>query len=204
MLHDISHVPLSHDLEKKTHKVFYPSQDRPLAVRSWYGHYDKHDDYEDNPLLYRLLCDYDTSVLARVLRYYSKRFWKLLQEDADKTRHQHLKEFVDLVRQHQQPDWKPELELLPQLLFHLLFLEKPDEAEKPPRRIVTSFDNQNREAWHLGPKTLTPEVAKQWHDAWYQPFRHDIIGNTLSADLIDDAPATRSGWARSAASIFTC
>ncbi len=185
LLHDISHVPLSHDLEKKTHKVFYPSQDRPLKVRSWYGHYDKHDDYEENPLLYRLLCDYDTSVLARILHYYSKRFWKLLQEDADKTKHQHLKEFVELVRQHQQPDWKPELELLPQLLFHLLFFEKPDEAEKPPRRIVTSFDNQNREAWHLGPKTLTPEAAKQWHDAWYQPFRHDIIGNTLSADLID-------------------
>jgi HD superfamily phosphohydrolase len=185
LLHDISHVPLSHDLEKKSHKVFYPSQDRPLKLRSWYGHYDKHDDYEDNPLLYRLLCDDDTSVLARVLQYYSKPFWKLLQEDADKAKHRHLKEFIDLIKRNQQPDWKPELELLPQLIFHLLFYEKPDEAESHARNILTDFDNKELEVWHLGPKTLTPEVAKQWHDAWYQPYRHDIIGNTLSADLID-------------------
>jgi HD superfamily phosphohydrolase len=50
LLHDISHIPLSHDLEKKSHKVFYPSQDGPLTLklRSWYGHYDKHDDYAEN------------------------------------------------------------------------------------------------------------------------------------------------------------
>src|SRR5205085_11521360 len=29
------------------------------------------------------------------------------------------------------------------------------------------------------------EEKELWHNAWYQPFRHDIIGNTLSADLID-------------------
>src|SRR6266404_5131382 len=119
LLHDISHVPLSHDLAKKSHKVFYPSQDKPLELRSWYGHYDKHDDYEDNPLLYRLLCDQESSVLARVLRHYSEHFWKLLQEDSGKPKHHHLKNFVGLVINHGSA-WKPESDLLPQLVFHLL------------------------------------------------------------------------------------
>jgi HD superfamily phosphohydrolase len=192
LLHDVSHVPLSHDLEKKSHKVFYPAQEKPLKLRSWYGHYDKHDDYEDNPLLFRLLCNQESSVLARVLRHYSKPFWKLLQEDSKilkqnsaELKHGHLKEFVDLVIANDDSEWKPESDLLPQLIFHLLFYEKPEEAEFHSRSIVTSFDNKELEKWHLGPKTLTSERTKQWHNAWYQPFRHDIIGNTLSADLID-------------------
>ncbi|MFL5245998.1 MAG: HD domain-containing protein [Gemmataceae bacterium] len=41
LLHDISHVPLSHDLERKTHRVPYQPE---LKLRSCYGHYDKHDD----------------------------------------------------------------------------------------------------------------------------------------------------------------
>jgi|GEM_PF-1035348 len=185
LLHDVSHVPLSHDLEKKSHKVFYPSQEQPLKLRSWYGHYDKHDDYEDNPILYRLLCNQESSVLARVLRHYSDCFWKLLQEDFGKDKHHHLTPFVELVRKNKDSEWKPEADLLPQLIFHLLFFEKPDEAKHSSRKIAASFDNKTLEEWHLGPKSLTPEETKQWHDAWYQPFRHDIIGNTLSADLID-------------------
>lgn len=41
--------------------------------------------------------------------------------------------------------------------------------------------------WGLGPLGAEggEEAVKSLHDAWYQPFRHDIIGNTLSADLID-------------------
>lgn len=186
LLHDISHVPLSHDLEKKSHKVVYPSQKKPLKMRSWYGHYDKHDDYEDNPLLYRLLCDQESSVLARVLRHYSEQFWKRLQEDSNNgEKHNHLKVFVDLVKRNEASDWKPQNDLLPQLVFHLLFYEKETEAEEPSRHIATSFDDKKLEEWHLGPKSLKTAEIKQWHDAWYQPFRHDIIGNTLSADLID-------------------
>jgi hypothetical protein len=91
LLHDISHVPLSHDLERKTHRVPYQPE---LKVRSFYGHYDKHDDYERNPLLFLLLCDHNVSVLARLLRRFSAPFYQLLygasKESVD---YPHLKEF---------------------------------------------------------------------------------------------------------------
>jgi HD superfamily phosphohydrolase len=190
LLHDVSHVPLSHDLEKKSHKIFYPSKE-PLKIRSWYGHYEKHDDWQDNPLLFRLLCDHESSVLARVLRHYSAAFWDLLKKDASQLKddgqlkHHHLKKFVDLVSGNNRADWNPKIDLLPQLAFHLLFYEKQEEAEEAPRKIVTDFD-KTPEFWHLGPKSMSDsEEIWKWHDAWYQPFRHDIIGNTLSADLID-------------------
>ena len=185
LLHDVSHVPLSHDLEKKSHKVFYPAQDKALKLRSWYGHYEKHDDWEDNPVLFRALCDHGSSVLARVLRHYSAAFWELLQKDAGQGKHHHLKNFVALVSANADLDWKPEKDLLPQLVFHLLFYEKEDEAKNPARKILTSFDDRDLVEWHLGPKSLDKDAIKKWHDAWYQPFRHDIIGNTLSADLVD-------------------
>ena len=35
--------------------------------------------------------------------------------------------------------------------------------------------------WGLGPKDYWDPL----HKAWYQPYRHDIVGNTLSADLLD-------------------
>jgi hypothetical protein len=187
LLHDISHVPLSHDLEKKTHVVFYPDSE-PLKLRSWYSHYDKHDDYKRNPLLYLLICDRDTSVLARVLRHYSKPFWEQLQRDGADPRHHHVTGLVKLVKDvspKNDVEWAPERDLLPQLLFHLLFYEKPQEAENAVPEIATGLDGRGTEAWHLGPKSLGKDLAREWHREWYQPFRHDIIGNTLSADLID-------------------
>jgi len=192
LLHDISHLPLSHDLEKKSHKV--PYQGKPdLKLRSWYGHYDKHDDYESNPLLFVLLCDHEISVLARVLRHYSKAFYACLQKDADVAdhRHAHIADFVKLVQKRTSSDfdrdkegWDPEEDLLPQLLFHLLVYEKPKEAGNPTIEIMTTFGG-HKERWHLGPTSLFKAEAENWHNAWYQPYRHDIVGNTLSADLID-------------------
>jgi len=42
LLHDISHLPFSHDIEKKTHRIPYgPTEGERLKLRSWYGHYDK-------------------------------------------------------------------------------------------------------------------------------------------------------------------
>jgi len=46
LLHDLSHGPFSHDIEKKTHYIF-PREDnrsRRIKVRSFHGAYDKHDD----------------------------------------------------------------------------------------------------------------------------------------------------------------
>jgi hypothetical protein len=185
LLHDISHVPLSHDTERKTHRFFCDRN--AVKMRSWYGHYDKHDDYDVNPLLYLLICDPKVSVLARVLTRYSKVFGReLLKSGATPNASPNLAEFTKLVSSYEGDDWKADADLLPQLLFHLLVWEKPTEAKSPEKEIVTSFDSQiSTIRWHLGPHSLTPGVAKTWHNLWYQPFRHDIIGNTLSADLID-------------------
>ncbi|MGA2279083.1 MAG: hypothetical protein ABSG80_02125 [Verrucomicrobiota bacterium] len=135
---------------------------------------------------YVILCDDESSVLARVLQHYSKAFWEKLSEEAKEKKHYHIKRFVDVVSKVDDPDWKADKDLLPQLLFHLLFYEKPEEAREPARPIITSFDpEKGSENWHLGPKSLKDVQIKEWHNSWYQPFRHDIIGNTLSADLID-------------------
>jgi hypothetical protein len=187
LLHDVSHVPFSHDLERQSHKIFYgPSKDSALALKSWYGHYAKHDDYSENPLLFRLICDQRSSELARVLEHYSGEFWTQLQSDAQKKRHEHLKPFVEAVKSTEENDWKPDKNLLPDLLFHLLTYERPEDAAEAERAVATTFaGNGQVEKWHLGPKSLSEEEIARWHNSWYQPFRHDIIGNTLSSDLID-------------------
>ncbi len=193
LLHDISHVPLSHDLERKSHKVFFKPMDRTgprsqLNLGSCYGFYPKHDDYELNPLLYILLCDVQRSVLARVLRHYSKAFHDLLCTAKTNSDYQHLNIFVDLLNEAKTTGWKPEEELLPSLLFHLLVWEDPEkDGEKHERLVAVNFGNGAErdgvvtETWGLGPRPLRQKL----HRAWYHPFRHDIIGNTLSADLID-------------------
>lgn len=193
LLHDISHMPFSHDVEKKTHMVIYSEKEPPLKLRSCYGHYDKHDDYDRNPLLYILLCDPSQSVLARVLERYSAPFYNLIlklgepqRENGAESEHEHLSNFIELLRSTPtNEDWNPMRTLLPQLLFHLLVYENARDAKQVPRSIVTSFPPFATLDWHLGPRSLSPDDARKWHDAWYQPFRHDIIGNTLSADLID-------------------
>jgi hypothetical protein len=78
---------------------------------------------------------------------------------------------------------------LPQLLFHLLVFEKVDDDEDASGtiQVTKSFDELtlgSSAAWGLGPEDK-PEFRKSLHDAWYQPYRHDIIGDTLSADLLD-------------------
>ncbi len=185
LLHDISHVPFSHDIERKSHLIYYNTEKGDyLKIRSHYGHYDKHDDYASNPYLYLVLFDTTKSILARVLRAYSHPFYAMLSEtDFQKEEHSHLRTFLNLLSKAQQEhQWDPARELLPALLFHLLTYETQEEAKDPVRRIVTRYANAGRTfEWGLGPPRLQPDM----HRAWYQPFRHDIIGNTLSADLID-------------------
>jgi HD superfamily phosphohydrolase len=187
LLHDLSHGPLSHDLERKTHRIYYGrTEDRQqLRLQSWYGHYDKHDDYEKNPLLFILICDTRQSVLARILERYSDPFYHVLTTVSEKD-HPHLYDFVRKVTTWKAyEEWDPRKSLLPNLLFHLLTYETPREAQRAVRRIATSFEKAKLHPWHLGPTSLSEEDKERWHTSWYQPFRHDIIGNTLSADLID-------------------
>jgi len=189
LLHDISHIPLSHDLERKTHRFFCTERTgrKQVSVPSWYGHYDKHDDYDRNPLLYLLICEPKVSVLARVLRRYSKLFYRELVNATHRRKtDKDLCSFVELIGSYKGTDWTADADLLPQLLFHLLVWEKPADAATYEKTIVISFDEgAEKSRWRLGPGSLSKEDAENWHRLWYQPFRHDIIGNTVSADLID-------------------
>ncbi|MFO0968498.1 MAG: HD domain-containing protein [Gemmataceae bacterium] len=196
LLHDVSHVPLSHDIERKKHHIEFGGG--KIKMPSHYGQYDKHDDFVRNPLLFVLLFDTDTSVLARLLRSYSKPFYTLLKSSdghahaapaaagaangaSPQERKTHLSSFVSLLRGCEGTDWDPNVLLLPNLLFHLLTVESPEEdGMHRSFDVLTSFDAEPT-LWGLGP----PSLWNEFHNAWYQPFRHDIIGNTLSADLID-------------------
>src|SRR5204862_6702602 len=40
LLHDIPHGPLSHDIEKKTHRIYPFSPSEPVKVESFYGLYE--------------------------------------------------------------------------------------------------------------------------------------------------------------------
>lgn len=137
LLHDISHVPLSHDVERKKHRIRYRPNEF-IRVRSYYGKYDKHDDYDLNPLLYILIFDRKKSILARVLSLYSKAFCECLQRDVKK--HAHLSAFGTELDKVDATNWDPAKELLPSLLFHLLTYEDAKDAKDAVREIAVRFD----------------------------------------------------------------
>lgn len=182
LLHDIPHGPFSHDIEKKTHYLYLNGPEgEPTKIKSHYGLYEKHDNFDSNPALHFYLLDKEQAVLARVLRHYSPAFVDILKGEGAQC--SHLKPFL---AQLEKSNWR-ELrnELLPQLLFHVLIYEKPDEEKKYSRKMKKSFAPQDPTEWHLGPQGCPREIQQVLHDLWYHPFRHDIIGDTLSADLLD-------------------
>jgi len=176
LLHDISHGPFSHDIERKHHKL------KNEIVTSAYGKYPKHDEWKENPVLFLILFDRKNSILARVLTAFSTSFYDLLLKDA--ADHAHIHAFTELANGKS----VPKKLLLPQLLFHLLAFENEQDAQSGVIRLRDSFANTQIKDWHLGWQQehgVSREVGIKLHKAWYQPYRHDIIGNTLSADLLD-------------------
>lgn len=188
LLHDITHGPFSHDIEKKKHILSREGESEHKS-RSAYGAYDKHDTYPSNLTLFVLLLDPDRSTLARLLRRYSKYFWQLMSAEAavgdEGVPHSTLNRFVTAIKDS---EWAKEMsefedELLPTLLFHLLAHEEP--GDEYPMNLSQSFREDGTPSppspWGIGRSS----DWKKLHEAWYQPYRHDIIGNTLSADLLD-------------------
>jgi hypothetical protein len=179
LLHDISHGPYAHDIEKKSHEI-YPYGEK-IRIKSGYGPYEKHDDYVKNPVLYITLLDTDTSIVARVLRKHSPEFWDLLCMEAGSHSYPQLSRFVKELKNCNWPELA--FEILPQLIFHILTFEKFDDATRDYRIYLSKSFNQTEELeWGLGPDSA---AWKNLHDLWYEPYRHDIIGDTLSADLLD-------------------
>lgn len=152
LLHDIPHGPFSHDIEKKTHWIYPRGKGLRIRVKSHYGPYEKHDEFERNPILYVTLMDQDRSVLARVLRSYSPQFLNLLRSERSKPEHHHIGRFVSILDESKWPEMKHEI--LPSLVFHLLVFEDIDEGiERWSKRLVTSFDDQTLTEWGLGPES---------------------------------------------------
>lgn len=177
LLHDISHGPYAHDIEKKSHEI-KTAQGEKRKIKSGYGPYEKHDDYEENPVLYLTLLNPELSVVARILQYHSPAFWEHLQSDS--ASHTHLADFVEVVRNANWPNL--DKEILPYLLFHLLVFEKIEFSKEHHSIDLVKKFGAKSEPWGIGPDSSAWE---RLHRAWYQPYRHDIIGDTLSADLLD-------------------
>lgn len=189
LLHDLSHAPLSHDIEKKAHKLIN-ERSRDERLLSFRGPYAKHDDLETNPALYLMLTDRDESVLARVLHAYSPAFAEFMRFEAEHNEASawELGSFVDAIEniQKSSPAWDCRSELLPQLLLHLLGGERDDQFDNNGcLRLARAWGQRaNAQLWGLGPQG-NRRASRELHKNWYQPFRHDVIGNTLSADLLD-------------------
>lgn len=185
LVHDIPHGPFSHDIEKKMHYVYNSNtEETPMKSTSHYGAYSQHDDLRVNPSFYLAVYDSDRSVLARVLKHYSPVFWALLRDNAQNPNYQdHLAPFIKSIERSQ---WvQVEDEILQALLFHLMAFEKLADGRTEFCLMVADKwledDTPHMTKWGLGPE----HAWKDLHSKWYQPYRHDIIGNTLSADLVD-------------------
>jgi len=200
LLHDVSHAPYSHDIEKKSHELYVPQkEDRAgaetrdptrldkLRMKSAYGPYEKHDDYLCNPVLYVLLMDPAESLIAQVLRKHSAVYWSLFKAESETASYPQLSRLTKAIRKYHWPEVGNEV--LPSLIFHLLVFEKFEDSVRECEITMADgfgqdgFSSAKNIRWGLGPPS--PLQRKHLHEAWYQPYRHDIVGDTLSADLID-------------------
>jgi len=179
------------DVEKKTHKILGDAK-VDERIYSYSGPYPKHDDFTSNPALLLMLNDANNSVLARVLISYSPLFYKLLETEVDKNNYGswELAPLLNAIKStaSKYPNWNLRRDILPHLLTHLLIGEHRKDFDGTGRlQVATSWSDSQTQPWGIGPEN-DPQAARELHEAWYQPYRHDIIGDTLSADLLDYLP----------------
>jgi len=132
-----------------------------------------------------ILLDPAQSVVAQVLKHYSPAFYALLEctqqwETQQEARTRYL--WAEL----QKGTWpNAKDEVLGHLMFHLLLHDRPRGNSLPFVR--KSFAVMTPNEWGLGPEPVNSgtDARQVLHSTWYEPYRHDIIGNTVSADLLD-------------------
>jgi HD superfamily phosphohydrolase/tetratricopeptide (TPR) repeat protein len=170
LLHDLPHCPYSHDIEGGV----------PSVV-------PKHDDYKRNPAFAIMLFDTERSTLAQVLAFYSDHFYRLMSQDPQWSDCPRLRIYEERERRKL---------MLADLLFECFVYEKPTDIgngfaavhtkEWPKQPIEDPLPTipwlvAEKNAWDHRPQR-TPVLDR--YD-WFQPYRHDLIGNTICADLVD-------------------
>lgn len=180
LLHDLPHSPFSHEIETQN----YDETGIPV-----------HDDFANNPTLFRYLFNKDQSDVAKLIDIYNGSFWKEVQEDRkwgkrledkeiiDKDGYVKISENIDAIlvgKKNIVPDDK--LPVLGVMIFEILLFDKPDTWVKlegkgkfiPNKQGVDVIVDLNKE------KIKWKPIWK-----WFRPYRKDIIANTICADLLD-------------------
>ncbi len=191
LLHDLPHSPFSHEIEVLT-------SDGNKGIPS-------HDDFMNNPALFKYLFDTENSELAKVIWIFNSAFWELLKSEQDMNWVGKIEErWPKLISEdgiltvnatkktdcinfpiegHEKSSIKA-LPILGVMIFELHLFSKPahwvevkdDKFTKDePEGLKVNTDWENRD------NTLTWKPLY----GWFRPYRKDIISNTICADLID-------------------